>query len=158
MSNFGQNTVCARAPIPKDICPMALAAEILGDRWTLLILREAFFGVVRFEDMAADLSIARSVLTDRLNKLVDAKLLKQEEYREKNSRTRCCYRLTDTGRGTAQVLIAMMQWGELAITGKPAPMQIVDSSNGQMATLKLVRGDGQSVSFGQAKILITDLR
>jgi DNA-binding HxlR family transcriptional regulator len=154
MSNSDQESVSARAPIPKEICPMALAAEAIGDRWILLILREAFFGVVRFEDMAADLNIARSVLTDRLGKMVDADLLEQVHYREQNKRTRAYYQLTEKGRGTAQVLIALMQWGEQAITGKDAPMQLVDRRDGQKLRLALLRTDGKSASFKDASILV----
>jgi DNA-binding HxlR family transcriptional regulator len=127
---------------------MALAAEAIGDRWILLILREAFFGVVRFEDMAA-------VLTDRLGKMVEADLLQQVTYREKNKRTRAYYRLTEKGRGTAQVLIALMQWGERSITGKDAPMQLIDRRDGGKLTLRLQRDDGQSASFKDASILVT---
>lgn len=154
MSNSDKPSVAARAPIPKEICPMALAAEAIGDRWILLILREAFFGVVRFEDMAADLKIARSVLTDRLGKMVDADLLEQVTYREQNKRSRVCYRLTDKGRGTAQVLIALMQWGEQAITGKDAPMRLVDRQDGAKLSLRLQRADGQSASFKDATISV----
>jgi DNA-binding HxlR family transcriptional regulator len=145
MSNSESFIVDARSPVPKEICPMALAAEAIGDRWTLLILREAFLGVVRFEDMAADLGIARSVLTDRLGKMVSANLLEQVSYRAQNSRARACYRLTEAGRGTAQVLIALMQWGEKAISGKPAPIRIIDKRDGQVLRLKLVRDDGEVV-------------
>ncbi|MFM2410241.1 MAG: hypothetical protein RL481_1069 [Pseudomonadota bacterium] len=155
MSNSDDQSVGARAPVPKEICPMALAAEAIGDRWILLILREAFFGVVRFEDMAADLKIARSVLTDRLSKMVEADLLEQVTYREKNKRTRACYRLTEKGRGTAQVLIALMQWGERAITGEDAPMQLVDRRDGGKLTLRLQRDDGQSASFKDVSIVVT---
>jgi DNA-binding HxlR family transcriptional regulator len=154
MSNSEYQSVSARAPIPKEICPMALAAEAIGDRWILLILREAFFGVVRFEDMAADLGIARSVLAERLGRMVDFNLLEQVYYREENKRTRACYRLTDKGRGTAQVMIALMQWGEQAIIGKDAPIQIVDRKNGQQLKLQLQRSDGTSASFKDASILV----
>lgn len=152
MSNFEKSVVDARSPVPKEICPMALAAEAIGDRWTLLILREAFLGVVRFEDMAADLGIARSVLTDRLGKMVSANLLEQVSYRAQNSRARACYRLTEAGRGTAQVLIALMEWGEKAITGKPAPIRIIDKRDRQVLQMKLVREDGQSVSLESTTI------
>jgi DNA-binding HxlR family transcriptional regulator len=154
MSNSANPVFARRAPVPKAICPMALAADALGDRWTLLILREAFFGVVRFEDIAADLDIARSVLSDRLNKMVSAGLLEQAEYREENSRARQCYRMTEAGRGTAQVLIALMQWGEKQITGKTAPIRIVDRQDEQELQLQLIRPDGATVSFDDAAIRI----
>jgi DNA-binding HxlR family transcriptional regulator len=133
---------------------MALAAEAIGDRWTLLILREAFFGVVRFEDMAADLGIARSVLTDRLNKLVQANLLEQVNYKESNSRMRAYYRLTETGRGTALVMVALMQWGEQAITGTAAPIELLDCRDGQKVKLQMVRDDGDIAAFDQVAITL----
>jgi DNA-binding HxlR family transcriptional regulator len=152
MSNSETANAHRRSPVPKDICPMALAAEAIGDRWTLLILREAFFGVVRFEDMAADLGIARSVLTDRLNKLVQANLLEQVSYKEKNSRTRAYYRLTEAGRGTALVMVALMQWGEQAITGCAAPIQLVDRRSGQSVKLQMIRDDGDVTALDQIAI------
>lgn len=133
---------------------MALAAETIGDRWILLILREAFFGVVRFEDMAADLKIARSVLADRLSKMVDYDLLEQVAYREQNRRARAYYKLTEKGRGTAQVLVALMQWGEQMITQKDAPMQLIDARDGTKLRLVLKPDGGESVSFKNAEILV----
>ena len=59
---------------------MALSAEVLGDRWLLLILREAFYGVQRYDDMLQDLGIPRATLTDRLNKLLDLKILERHAY------------------------------------------------------------------------------
>ena len=154
MSNSDPHSVSARAPIPKKLCPMALAAEAIGDRWILLILREAFFGVVRFEDMAADLKIARSVLADRLSKMVESDLLKQVTYREQNRRTRASYKLTEKGRGTAQVLVALMQWGEQVITKTDAPLKLVDRRDGKKLRLALSREEADSVSFKDASILI----
>jgi DNA-binding HxlR family transcriptional regulator len=133
---------------------MALAAETIGDRWILLILREAFFGVVRFEDMAADLKIARSVLADRLSRMVDCDLLKQVAYREQNRRARAYYKLTEKGRGTAQVLVALMQWGEQMITQKDAPMQIIDGRDGTKLRLVLKPDCDESVSFRDVAILV----
>jgi DNA-binding HxlR family transcriptional regulator len=152
MSNSELASAHRRSPVPKDICPMALAAEAIGDRWTLLILREAFFGVVRFEDMAADLGIARSVLTDRLKRLVDARLLEQVNYKEKNSRARACYRLTEAGRGTGPIMVALMQWGEQVITRTAAPIQLLDRRDGQGVKLQMVRDDGDVAAFDQIAI------
>jgi DNA-binding HxlR family transcriptional regulator len=133
---------------------MALAADAIGDRWILLILREAFFGVVRFEDMAADLKIARSVLADRLGRMVECDLLEQVAYREQNRRARAYYKLTEKGRGTAQVLIALMQWGEQMITQEDAPMQIIDGRDGKKLRLVLKPEGGESVSFKDVVILV----
>ncbi|WP_315900119.1 winged helix-turn-helix transcriptional regulator [Leisingera daeponensis] len=68
--------------MPKEQCPMALAADILGDRWTLSILREAFYGVCRYDDMREDLKAGGSILTDGLNMLVARGVLEKQPCQE----------------------------------------------------------------------------
>lgn len=139
-----------RAFIPKASCPMALAADALGDRWTLLILREAFYGVTRFADMQADLSIPRSVLTDRLTKLVAQGLLERRPYQEKGHRTRQAYTLTQVGKDFAPVLIALMEWGETHILRGPAPIEIRQITTEEPLRLSLVTQDGQTIATKDA--------
>lgn len=121
---------------------MAQSAEILGDRWTLLILREAFYGVVRYDDMLADLGAPRSMLTDRLTKLVDGGLLARQSYQEPGRRTRQAYVLTEKGRALGLTLIALSQWGETYVSGKPAPVEFVDTETGAPVRAELVDRDG----------------
>ncbi len=104
-------------------CSVARALEIVGERWTLLVLREAFLGVRRFEQMQADLGIARNVLAARLDRLVEHGLMERRPYQERPVRHE--YRLTDQGRGFWPVLVTLMQWGdEYAPSPKGAPMTI----------------------------------
>ena len=146
MSNSdSQKSVRHRAPIPKDQCPMALAAEILGDRWTLLILREAFYGVQRYDDMRQDLGAPRAMLTDRLSKLSRLEIIERHPYQETGDRVRYAYRLTDAGRGLAKVLVAMSEWGEAYITRIPAPVRLVDKLTGQPLQTAFVTEDGKAV-------------
>ena len=94
----------------------------MGDRWTLLILREAFYGVRRFDSMQRDLEIPRTVLSGRLARLVKLGLIRRQAYREKGHRARHEYRLTKKGRDLYPALVALMQWGDryLRKRGDPA--------------------------------------
>lgn len=101
-------------------CSIFRAMDVLGDRWTLLVLREAFMGVRRFTDMQRDLGVARNVLTDRLNALVELGVLERRQYQERPVRHE--YRLTMMGKELQPALLALMHWGDehLAPHGPPA--------------------------------------
>src|SRR6478672_1167773 len=96
-------------------CSIAQTLEIVGEWWTLLIVRDAFFGVRRFDDFVERLGISRNILTDRLDKLVDAGVLARRPYDE--ARGRNDYVLTDKGRALWPVLTALRQWGDEWIYG-----------------------------------------
>ena len=98
-------------------CSIAQALEVVGEWWTLLILRDAFLGITRFDDFAKRLGIARNVLTARLDTLVDAEVLERVPY-EEGARTRYDYRLTKKGRALWPVMVTLRQWGDEWITGK----------------------------------------
>lgn len=120
-----------RAPVPVGRCGAARAVELLADRWTLLIVREAFFGVFRHEDIREDIGIPRSVLTDRLKKLVSIGVLERKPYREEGARTRHGYVLTRSGRDLGLTLIALMQWGDAHIEGQTPAMDLTRRSTGR---------------------------
>lgn len=89
-------------------CAVGRASRLLGDRWVLLILREAFLGVDRFEDFVARLDISRAALTSRLGWMVDAGVLERIPPQSK----RAIYRLTDAGRALEPTYAAIKAWGE----------------------------------------------
>jgi DNA-binding HxlR family transcriptional regulator len=91
-------------------CSVARTLEVVGERWTLLILRDALLGIRRFDDFQADLGIARNVLTDRLGRLVEAGVLERRAYQERPLRHE--YRLTDKGRDLFPVVHALARWGD----------------------------------------------
>lgn len=91
-------------------CSVARALEVVGERWSLLIIRDAMYGVRRFEDFQKDLGIARNILTDRLKSLVEQGVLERVAYAERPPRYE--YRLTDKGRELMPVLLTMMVWGD----------------------------------------------
>src|SRR3954453_8917725 len=93
-------------------CSIARTLAVLGDRWTLLVLREAFNGVRRFEELQRRLGIARDVLTVRLNRLVEEGVLARAPYREPGRRERFEYRLTAKGIDAYPVLVSLMAWGD----------------------------------------------
>lgn len=96
-------------------CSVAQSLEIVGERWTLLILRDALLGIRRFDDFVERLGISRNVLTDRLETLVAAGVLERRAYDE--ARGRYDYLLTDKGRALWPVLTALRQWGDEWIAG-----------------------------------------
>jgi DNA-binding HxlR family transcriptional regulator len=92
-------------------CSIARTITALGDRWSLLVLREAAMGTTRFSEFRQRLGIASDVLTERLRNLVATGVLEHVEYREEGSRARTEYRLTDAGREFQVVLAALGEWG-----------------------------------------------
>ena len=93
-------------------CSIARTLHVVGEKWTLLILRESFYGATRFEQFHRVLQCPRNLLSDRLAMLVDEGILERSEYREPGSRARKEYQLTDKGRELALALLALMQWGD----------------------------------------------
>jgi DNA-binding HxlR family transcriptional regulator len=106
-----------------QVCSVARALEVLGDRWTLLVLRDAFSRIRRFEDFQRNLGVARNVLTDRLNRLVDEEILKRVPYQERPVRFE--YRLTEKGRALWPVMMTLMQWGDRYYGEEAGPPVIV---------------------------------
>jgi DNA-binding HxlR family transcriptional regulator len=96
--------------IDSQVCSIARALTIFGDRWTLLIIRDAFRRVRRFSDFQKSLGITRHRLSDRLNRLVDADILTKVLYDEKMSRYE--YHLTEKGMDLYPVLMTVVQWGD----------------------------------------------
>jgi DNA-binding HxlR family transcriptional regulator len=114
------------APRPAPPCPIGRAADLLGDRWTLLILRNATIGMTRFDQFKADLGIADNILSARLARLVAAGVLAKVPYRD-NGRERHEYRLTESGADVLPLLHALLRWGQhhTEPDAPAGPMQII---------------------------------
>src|SRR3954453_19111544 len=104
-------------------CSVARTLELVGERWTLLIIRDAFTGVRRFGDFAAHLGIARNVLQDRLERLVEEGVLRKVPYQERPLRHE--YRLTDMGRDLWPTIVALLQFGDRHLAGDGPPMLLL---------------------------------
>jgi DNA-binding HxlR family transcriptional regulator len=100
-------------------CSVARTLEVVGERWALLIIRDAMYGVKRFEDFQHDLGIARNILTERLKRLVEQGVLEKVAYAERPPRFE--YRLTDKGKDLLPVLLTMMVWGDKWYPGEMGP-------------------------------------
>ena len=105
-------------------CSIARTLEVIGERWTLLILRDAFLGVRRFDDFQRGLGIARNVLNVRLQRLVDAGVLELRPYQERPVRYE--YRLTQRGLDLWPGLVALMQWGDTNLAGDHGPPLLLE--------------------------------
>ena len=104
-----------------DTCTIGRAMAVLGEKWTVVVLREVFNGVRRFDDMRVRTGIPRQVLTNRLAMLVGAGVLRREPYREPGARERHEYRLTAKGFDLYPVLIAVAEWGNRYLAEPEGP-------------------------------------
>lgn len=110
-------------------CSVARSLSVMGDRWTMLVLRNAFMAIRRFDDFQANLGVTRHVLADRLSRLVDAGVMKKVAYQDKPPRYE--YRLTEMGRDLYPVLLALTSWGDKWLDeDRGAPLEYVHKSCG----------------------------
>jgi DNA-binding HxlR family transcriptional regulator len=109
-------------------CSISKTLDIVGDRWTLLILRDIFRGSHRFSEIQSDLGIARNLLTERLGRLVDAEVLVKVAYQERPPRFD--YRLTEKGASLSPALIALMHWGDRWFNPLDPPTTLVHDDCG----------------------------
>jgi DNA-binding HxlR family transcriptional regulator len=93
-----------------QVCSIAAALEVVGERWSLLIIRDVLLGLRRFGEIQSDLGIAKNVLQDRLERLVDQGVLERQLYQQRPERFE--YRLTEKGLDLYPVIVSLMQWGD----------------------------------------------
>jgi DNA-binding HxlR family transcriptional regulator len=105
-------------------CPIARALDMVGERWTLLILRDVFCGIRRFDGLQESLGIARNILTERLAWLVEHGILEKRAYEERPPRFE--YRPTQKGRSLFPVLVALMVWGQRWSPPEGTTVELVD--------------------------------
>jgi DNA-binding HxlR family transcriptional regulator len=113
-----------RKPLAHVNCSIAQTLDVVGDPWTLLIVRDALFGTTRFDDFRRSLGIPRATLASRLDTLVDHGVLERRRYQERPERHE--YVLTDKGRDLRRVMISLLQWGDTWSDLDPPPVTLVD--------------------------------
>jgi DNA-binding HxlR family transcriptional regulator len=106
-------------------CSIGAAVALIGERPTFLVLREAFNGVRRFDDMQRRTGMPRQVLSRRLTRLVGEGLLRKVRYQERGQRSRDEYRLTQKGVDLYPVLVALMEWGDKYVVGPASPQVLL---------------------------------
>ena len=128
-------------------CGISAALEVVGERWSFLILRGAFNGLAHFEEFQSTLGIARNILSNRLARLVEHDILKRQA--DPADRRKIVYRLTDKGRALLPVLIALRQWGERWVSGVPSNPVLVDRATRLPVEQIAVRAaDGRPLTLG----------
>ena len=127
-------------------CSIERTLDIVGEKWTFLVLREAFRGVRRFADMQATTGAPRQVLSARLARLVDEGLLRKEPYREPGQRQRDEYRLTDKGRDLYPLLVSLMHWGDKYLADDGPPVVLTHRDCGALIEQHFRCAEGHEVA------------
>lgn len=134
-----------RSPVALSDCGLSAATEIIGDRWSLLILRSIFYGVSRFADIKSDIKIPGSTLSTRLKALLEAGLLQEHPYRDGMARTRVEYEPTPKGETLRPLFMALMAWGDEQLRGKQSKLVTVNKETGEALRLGFVDQTGREV-------------
>jgi DNA-binding HxlR family transcriptional regulator len=133
-----------------QVCSIARALEVVGDRWTLLVVRDVALGRNRFDQLLESLGVASNVLADRLSRLVDEGILERVRYSERPERFE--YRLTKKGAELRLVLLSLMQWGDRHLSDKP-PRIARRRSDRSPVSVRLVARDGSIVPPGDLEVV-----
>ncbi len=138
-------------------CSVAQALEIVGDPWTLLVVRDLMFGFRRFNDIQERLGIARNTLTDRLVALVDHGVLNKVAYQDNPERFE--YRLTEKGRALSPIIVTLMQWGDEWSDLPEPPVHLIDRETGRVLDPVLVdRESGEPLNQLKVQAVGFELR
>jgi DNA-binding HxlR family transcriptional regulator len=143
-----------RSPVERRHCNLAGAFELIGDRWTLLILRSALYGLRRFDDFQADIDIPRSVLSNRLAGLVETGIMERREYREEGQRARVEYPLTKMGRALGLPFFAMTQWADKWLGDGVSPYRLRSKASGEWLSVALINESGRRVKSADVEVVI----
>ena len=132
----------AAKPLDPHQCSIIATLGALGDTWSILVLRELFYGVRRFNDIQTELGISRSVLTERLNRLVELGVVRAVPYQEPGERARKEYRLTRKGVALLPAMVSLMQWGDEYVNGGEGPVTLRHHRTGASVRVELRTDDG----------------
>ncbi|GAA0269057.1 helix-turn-helix domain-containing protein [Alteraurantiacibacter aestuarii] len=127
-------------------CGLPQALEVMGERWSFMILRAAFNGLVHFEEFSAELGIARNILSGRLGRLVENGVMAR--IRSQEDRRKVEYRLTEKGLDLLPAMLALRQWGERYGTGIATNPVLVDARDGlPIARITIRAADGRELTW-----------
>ena len=134
-----------RRPLDASSCSIIGAVEALGDVWSILVLRELFLGVRRFNDIQSELGISRSVLSDRLARLTELGIVRAVPYQEPGDRPRNEYRLTRKGVDLLPLIVALKTWGDEHLDDGAPRIRLQDRDSGEEVRLELRTASGAPV-------------
>lgn len=129
-------------------CPIAGFLNMFGDAWSLLIVREGFYGATRFSEFQRNTGIAKNLLSERLDSLVEQGIFEREDIGQHG--TRFAYQLTDKAQSLVPVIVAMIQWADEHIYGeKRAPVRLIErSSLKPIPAMRPISADGTELKWG----------
>ena len=141
-----------RKPVARaTTCPIARSVDMIGDRWTLLILRDVFDGIHRFSDMQRNLRVARNILSSRLGRLVEEGILETRPARDGTAYKE--YILTAKGENLFPVMVALQQWGERHFARGERHSRLIDKTTGKPLLCMVPRtGNGHKLSRTDTEI------
>lgn len=139
-------------PADRESCPVARSVDVVGDRWSLLIVRDAFDGVRRFGDFQRSLGVARNILSDRLRRLIEADILETQPASDGSAYQE--YVLTAKGNSLFPVVVALRQWGEHHLFGHGERHSLlIDKKTGKPVPFMAPQnGDGKPLSPSQTEV------
>lgn len=135
-------------------CSIARSLEVIGEKWSILIVREAFWGRTRFSEFREALGVSSDILSDRLATLVEGGVLERVAYRDSGSRERYSYHLTEAGRELKPVLAALNAWGEANRPSEYGPSAMYrDLTTGEPVTLAFHTAEGRLVDDADVEVV-----
>ncbi|OCZ70937.1 winged helix-turn-helix transcriptional regulator [Acinetobacter pittii] len=141
------NQIILDHKFPVDVCGIFKITEILNDRWTILLLREAFYGVTKFNDFLENTGISKQILSNRLKHLIQLEIFELSIYKEVGERERKEYLLTKKGKSLNIVLLAMLESGGNFIEAGKNVVKVFNKSTDDELKLKLVDSSNQVIDF-----------
>ncbi len=142
---------------PTQYCSVASTLEIIGERWTILIFRDVFMGIRRFDEIQRDLGVARNILQARLERLVEAGIVRKRPYQERPLRHE--YRLTEKGADLWPVLVSLLKWGDKYVIEGERPMILQHRGCGaEIDDRRRCTGCGVDVDVNEAIAIRTGAR
>lgn len=141
------NQIIPDYKFPVDVCGIFKITEILNDKWTILLLREAFYGVTKFNDFLENTGISKQILSNRLKHLIQLEIFELSIYKEVGERERKEYLLTKKGKSLNIVLLAMLESGGNFIEAGKDVVKVFNKSTDDELKLKLVDSSNQVIDF-----------
>lgn len=141
------NQIIPNNKFSEDVCGIFQIAEILNDTWTILLLREAFYGITKFNEFLENTGISKQILSNRLKHLIQLEIFELSIYKEIGVRERKEYLLTPKGRSLNIVLLAMLESGSNFIEANQDVVKVFHKNTNDLLKLKLVDSNDQVVSL-----------
>lgn len=149
------NQIIPDHKFPVDVCGIFKITEILSDRWTILLLREAFYGVTKFNDFLVNTGISKQILSNRLKHLIELEIFELSIYKEIGVRERKEYLLTKKGKSLNIVLLAMLESGGNFIEADRDVVKVFKKNSDDELKLKLVDSFDQVIDFNHLELKLT---